>query len=105
MNAVSRTASAGTPAYDISVRFSATVRLGKTERPSGTVHSPSRASSSGPAPRTLTPPRWTSPEVGDFCPETTLISVDLPAPLGPSSAITAPLGTDRSTPRSTSMRP
>ena len=34
-----------------------------------------------------------------------LVSVDLPAPLGPSSAITAPLGTVRSTPRSTSIRP
>ena len=34
-----------------------------------------------------------------------LSSVDLPAPLGPSSATTAPLGTVRSTPRSTSIRP
>jgi hypothetical protein len=81
------------------------VRFGKTERPSGMVHSPSRASSSGPEAFTCTPPRWMSPEVGFFCPEITLTSVDLPAPLGPSSAITAPLGTTRSTPRSTSMRP
>ena len=40
-----------TPAYDISSRFSSTVRLGKTLRPSGTVVRPTRARSSGFAPR------------------------------------------------------
>jgi hypothetical protein len=46
-----------------------------------------------------------SPLVAFFCPLMILTRVDLPAPLGPSSAITAPFGTDRFTPRSTSIRP
>ena len=65
---MSSTAGAATPAYDMRRRFSSTVRFGNTDRPSGTVHSPTRASSSGLASRTLTPPRWTSPEVGFFWP-------------------------------------
>ena len=81
------------------------MRFGKTDRPSGTVHSPTRASSSGGALRTLTPARWTWPLVAFFWPLMILVSVDLPPPLGPSRAITAPLGTVRSTPRSTSIRP
>ena len=54
---------------------------------------------------TCTPPRWMSPDVAFFCPLMTLTRVLLPPPLGPSSATTAPLGTVRSTPRRTSIRP
>ncbi len=36
---------------------------------------------------------WMSPEVCCIWPLITFSSVDLPAPFGPSSAITAPLGT------------
>ena len=47
----------------------------------------------------------TSPAIGRIRPLITLSSVDLPAPLGPSSAKTLPAGTLKSTPWSTSIRP
>ena len=46
-------------------RFSRTVRFGKTPRPSGIVHTPSRASASGLAPLTWRPATCTPPAVGD----------------------------------------
>src|SRR3954451_11530154 len=44
------------------------------------------------------PPNRISPAVGSTAPETHLISVDLPAPFGPSRQWTSPSTTSRSTP-------
>jgi len=85
--------------------FSATVRLGKTARPSGTAHRPWRASRSGDVPRISTPPKVTVPAVGTSAPLATLSNVDLPAPFGPSRANTDPSGTSSDTPWTTSIRP
>jgi hypothetical protein len=84
-------------------RFSLTVRFGNTPRPSGMVHTPMRARSLGEAPVTSWPAIRTSPAVGRTSPAHTLTVVDLPAPFAPSRATTAPGGTVRSTPCSTSM--
>jgi len=86
-------------------RFSRTVRLGKTPRPSGMAHIPALVSFSGDRLPTAWSPIRTSPALGRMRPLTTLSSVDFPAPFGPSSANTLPGGTTRSTPWRTSMRP
>ena len=82
-----------------------TVRLGKMPRPSGSVHRPARASLSGRMPLTWRPSTWKHPFVGSIWPLATRNVVDLPAPLGPSSASTAPLATARSMPCRTSICP
>ena len=74
-------------------------------RPSGSVHSPARASSSGRIPLTCRPSTWKHPDVGASCPLATFSVVDLPAPLGPSRASTPPSCTARSMPCRTSICP
>ena len=74
-------------------------------RPSGMRQTPALASASGAAPLTCVPATWTQPRVGRILPEQICSVVDLPAPLGPSSAKTDPTGTARVTPCSTSIRP
>ena len=86
-------------------RFSRTVRFGKMPLPSGIVVTPLRARSSALTPVTSRPASSTDPEVGGISPHATCSVVDLPAPLGPSSATTVPGATARSTPCSTSMDP
>ena len=87
------------------LRFSATVRLGKTPRPSGTVHRPDLVKRSDDRLVTSWPLKRTVPLVGRSRPEATFNRVDLPAPLGPSRAMTVPAATDRSTPWIASMVP
>ena len=73
--------------------------------PSGTAQMPWRASFSDDVLPMGVPPTSTSPAVARNRPLSTLSSVDLPAPFGPSRAKMLPAGTSRSTPWSTSIRP
>src|SRR3954447_9441584 len=84
--------------------FSATVRVGKTPRPSGTRQTRERTGSATLPPRSCCPFTTSRPAVGRNWPLITLSRVDFPAPLAPSSATTSE-ATVRSTPRSTSIRP
>src|SRR4029077_1339114 len=58
---------------------------------------PSLAASFGPWIWTSSPSNRISPLSGECVPAMHLISVDLPAPLSPTSAITSPLRTSKST--------
>ena len=86
-------------------RFSSTVRVRKMLRPSGTSTSPSRHSRSGAWPLMRVPWKLIVPAKGDCSPATVLSSVDLPAPLGPTTKTISPFSTVRSTPSSAVSRP
>ena len=62
--------------------FSATVRLGKMPRPSGTRHTPARASASGFAPLTSRPPISSWPPLGWIWPLATASVVLFPGAVG-----------------------
>jgi hypothetical protein len=66
---------------------------------------PRRASATGPMPRTSLSLNRTSPDVGCKMPVSTLISVDLPAPLGPMIERNSPSRTARLTPASAQTSP
>src|SRR5262245_41287099 len=66
---------------------------------------PSAEASCGVCSETGWPSNSTSPESYDWTPASPLISVDLPAPLSPTSALTFPGWTSMSTPLSTSTGP
>ena len=87
------------------LRFSVTVRFGKTPRPSGTTQSPPRTRRSVGTPAIGWPLMDAAPLVGVSCPDMTLRAVDLPAPFGPSTAQTSPARTVRLMSCSTSMPP
>ena len=86
-------------------RFSATVRNGKTSRPSGTWLSPSLTMRSGSMPWIGLPSSSIVPFCGSSTPEMVLRMVVLPAPLAPSTVTISPCGTSRLTPRTAMMRP
>ena len=89
------------------VRFSATETPNTT--PSSmfwwTVSMPAFRASSGPARSRRRPRRRSSPVVGRVTPESTLISVDLPAPFAPTSPNTSPARISRVTSRSATVAP
>src|SRR3954447_23755588 len=66
---------------------------------------PSLLASVGPWIATGSPSNSTSPAPIGWVPATHLISVDLPAPLSPTSAVTSPARTVKSTPCSTCTGP
>ena len=73
------------------VRFSSTVRPGKMPRASGTSRTPARARRNGSVVGDLRRPRGRPPRARPRrCPPRPTHSVDLPAPLAPSSAVTLP---------------
>src|SRR5712692_2836078 len=73
----------------------------KRRRPCGTWATPFRTWTSGRALVTSWPPRLTVPEVARMSPLRTPSSVDFPAPLAPTSAISSAGATSRSIPNST----
>ena len=85
-------------------RLSSTVSDGKTSRFSGTCVSPRAAICSAPSRVTSSPPSVTVPAVGRSSPETDRRSVDLPAPLAPTTATSSPGSTVTVTSWSTSRR-
>ena len=66
---------------------------------------PSFAASFGPWMWTSSPSKRISPLSGVCVPATHLMSVDFPAPLSPTSAITSPCRTSKSTSLSASTEP
>ena len=89
-------------------KFSSEVMSATMRRPSITWKMPRRTILSGSMPSMRSPsnmisPRVTSPSSVLSRPEIAFSVVDLPAPLAPSSATIAPLGTSRLRPRSTRM--
>ena len=84
-------------------RLSSTVSDGKTRRFSGTWVSPRAAICSAPS-RDVLAPSVTVPAVGRRSPETDRSSVDLPAPLAPTTATSSPGSTVTVTSWSTSRR-
>jgi hypothetical protein len=89
-------------------KFSSDVMSAMMRRPSITWKMPRRTILSGSMPLMRSPskmisPRVTSPSSVLSSPEIAFSVVDLPAPLAPSSATIAPLGTSRLRPRSTRM--
>jgi hypothetical protein len=87
------------------VRFSMTVSDGKMPRPSGRWQMPRRLYRCGASPVTSSPSKAMRPERGRTKPVAVRSSVVLPAPLGPSNAMTSPSPTVKSTPRSTVVSP
>src|SRR5690606_10568060 len=71
--------------------------------PSGMWHTPRPARRYGVNAVTSVPRTVTDPAVGRISPDTTFSSVDLPAPLGPRSAVTEPAGTVSDTPCNTTV--
>jgi hypothetical protein len=71
-------------------RFSSTVSVPKTSRPSGIMENPSRAISSGARPEICRPPREIMPSRGVTTPAMAFSSVDFPAPLGPVTNSVSP---------------
>src|SRR6478672_6958892 len=85
--------------------FWTTSRLSQRARSWYTTSIPSLAASFGPWIETSLPSKRISPLSGVCAPAMHLISVDLPAPLSPTSAITSPRRTSRSTSDSASTEP
>src|SRR5262245_61983121 len=75
-------------------RFSRTVSVLNTCRPSGTWAMPRCARSDGRRDRRLSPSNVIVPDTGDTTPLIVLKSVDFPAPFGPTSVTNRPPGTD-----------
>jgi hypothetical protein len=71
----------------------------------GTCTTPSRSTSRGDLPASGSPLSVIVPSLGLSSPLTHRISVDFPAPLGPTTHVIPPAGTSRHTPRSTSPPP
>src|SRR5947207_2468454 len=92
-----------------SVRFSATVSLGNSRRPSGTSATPRSTIASGDSlVRSCAVPSMVSdmrPRSGRTRPVTHFISVLLPLPLVPSNATVSPASTSSVTPRSALTAP
>src|SRR5690349_2968336 len=80
-------------------------RLSQSARSWYTTSMPSLLASVGPLIVTGSPSNSTSPLSIGWMPATHLISVDLPAPLSPTSAVTSPARTVKSTPCSTCTGP
>ena len=91
--------------YVATVRFSSTVSSGNNRRPSGTTATPAWRIRSGRRPTSSRPSRTTEPPSGRSTPPTASTRLDLPAPFGPSSAVTSPAGTSSVTPRTTGRPP
>ena len=89
------------PRRDASLRFSVTVSDLNSDRSSGTSTSPALTAARGEPGRTGAPPSPIRPASGSSRPAIVSISVVLPAPFGPSRAITVPGSRLMSTPRST----
>ena len=77
--------------------LSATLRFGKRFSSWNTMPMPLRAASAVLAKRTGLPSSRISPAVSCSTPAITFISVDLPAPFSPTSTLTAPIRTSKST--------
>src|SRR5262245_9407994 len=86
-------------------RFSRTVMLGKTRRPSGTWMRPRATIAAGFACSTGTFSSWMLPRHGRTTPEMARLRVDFPAPFEPRIATISPRPTVRSTPRRISVVP
>ena len=91
--------------YEPSSRFSMTLSVAKTRRPSGTWAMPSAARSLARM-RPRSRPRYAMrPSAAVTVPETALSSVVLPAPLGPTSVTNSPSRTSSETPVSARSPP
>ena len=86
-------------------RFSSTVRLGNTRRPSGEIAIPCRMIWCVDIPVMSLPSNSTRPDDARGVPHTVIISVVLPAPLLPISVTISPLFTSIDTPASASTAP
>ncbi|EDS88086.1 conserved hypothetical protein [Burkholderia pseudomallei S13] len=86
-------------------RFSSTVRLGNTRRPSGEIASPRRMISCVGIAVISSPSNNTRPLDARGVPHTVIISVVLPAPLLPISVTISPFFTSIDTPDSASIAP
>ena len=86
-------------------RLSATVRPPSTRWPSGTVATPQARTASGVRPRSSRPLARIDPAVACRTPAIASTRLDLPAPFGPSNAVTSPRGTVSETSRTTSRPP
>src|SRR5581483_4146226 len=85
--------------------FWTTSRLSQRARSWYTTSIPSRPASFGPWMCTSRPSKMIWPPSAAWVPATHLTSVDLPAPLSPTSAITSPRRTSKSTPASACTEP
>ena len=86
-------------------RFSSTLSVVKTWRPSGTWEMPRRATTSGVRPVMGWPSKVIAPWDGRNTPEIVSRVVDLPAPLGPTTQTISPSSTPTETPRTAGTRP
>ena len=86
-------------------RLSSTSRVANTERPSGAWAIPRRTSFQVGRPVTSWPEKKMRPFVTGTSPVATRAIVDLPAPFGPTRAVTEPAATDNDTPNSARKRP
>ncbi len=86
-------------AREAKVRFSATVRLGKMPRPSGTIARPARDRAEARADVTSAPFNCTLPEAGRNRPASVRSNVVFPMPLRPSRLTVSPGATAKETPR------
>ena len=86
-------------------RLSSTSKVAKTERPSGAWAMPRRTSFQVANPVTSSPANKMRPAVQGTSPVTTRAMVDLPAPFGPTRAVTEPAATDIETPKRARNRP
>src|SRR5262249_48811646 len=91
--------------YPPSSRLSLTLRLGKTQRPSGTWMSPRETIAAGFSCSIACPAKTIEPFVARSTPEIVRLSVDLPTPFDPSTATISPAPTIRSTPCRTWVSP
>ncbi len=87
------------------LRFSETLKVGKTPLPPGMSDTPRRAVASADSLVMFSPLKATDPARGRTRPQIPLSSVDLPAPLVPSRATISPLLTSKSTPKRIWTRP
>ena len=85
--------------------MSSTSKVANTERPSGACATPRRTSLQVGRPVTSSPEKKIRPFVTGTSPVATRAMVDLPAPLGPTSAVTEPAATDNDTPNKARKRP
>jgi hypothetical protein len=88
-----------------SARFSSTLSVAKTDRPSGAWATPARANAWVGFRVTSSPSRSTAPLVGAMRPEATRAMVVFPAPLGPTMATASPGATVIDTPKSARKTP
>src|ERR1700722_14379632 len=79
--------------YVATLMLSSTDRSGSSRRPSGTIATPAARIFSGRLPASSRPSTVTDPGRGRITPPTARTRDDLPAPFGPSSAVTCPAGT------------